>query len=143
MTYRQDSKSEFERDNLFREYYAAIERKNLVYKKCSLVLLLVLLIFLSYGSSAAQCGVAGSSWESNGDVYQSFRHVEEDVCSDTAILTSAEFAVLKVYEQQNTQFSEITGEMASASFTFGMTGYLVFWFIGYKGRMAKQLIRQV
>jgi hypothetical protein len=146
MTYKQDSNAEFQRDSFFRHFYSDIESKKIIYKKRCLLFLLLILIFFSYDSLAIECvtyrgGYYHTTYEAEL-VYFTKHDDQLSTCSDTVLMTGIEFAVINTLAEQNTQFTEITGEMASASFAFGMSTYLVFWLIGYKQRMAKQLIRQ-
>ena len=118
-------------------------KKNKPSKSLLISMVLLIGLFYSLSSNAAECATAGGSWESNGIIYRTYSMNSETDCSNVAILSSAEYARLKVFEEQNSQFTAITGEMASASFMFGMTGYLIFWFIGFKGRMARKLVKQI
>jgi len=145
MTYRQDFNKENDIDDFWRSFYAVNPRRKVVCRKRYILSFLIFLVFISFDSNSAECVDFDSTVTSGSGDYSIYYHsvLTPENCTGQVVMNASEFAVLKVYEEQNTQFTEITGEMASASFTFGMTGYLVFWFIGYKGRMAKQLIRQV
>jgi len=113
----------------------------------SLLISMVLLIglFYSFSSSAAECIDFDRVVERDTGDYSIYYHsaLTAESCTGQVVMNSSEYAILKLYEEQNTQFTAITGEMASASFMFGMTGYLVFWFIGFKGRMARKLVKQI
>jgi hypothetical protein len=104
-------------------------------------------LFYSFGSNAADCVTHRGGYYHETYAaelkYYTFHGAPLDGCQEIILLTSAEYALLKSYEDELTLFTAITGEMASASFMFGMSGYLLFWFIGYKARMAKQLVKSV
>ena len=95
MTYKQDTAAELDRDSFFRNRNLEIEKRNNVYKKPSLVLLILLLVCISYDSYSAQCGVAGSSWESGGNTIQTYTLNNDVTCLDTVLLTGVEYAVLQ------------------------------------------------
>ncbi|MBA6303199.1 hypothetical protein [Colwellia sp. MB02u-14] len=146
MTYRQDFNKEQDVTSFWRTFYVENPRVNVICRKRFLLSFLLFLVFISFDSESAECrefnySSSNESPSRNYDVYYS-DDLPIETCVETVLMTGLEYAKLKIYADQNTQFTEITGEMASASFTFGMTGYLIFWLIGYKQRMAKQLIRQ-
>jgi len=60
--------------------------------------------------------------------------------SGFVVVNSTEYALLKQLEEQMNDVSIINAEDATIAFTFGMSGYLIFWFVGYKGRMARRAI---
>lgn len=47
------------------------------------------------------------------------------------------------YEIGIGDYEVINAADATTAFTFGLSAYLVFWFVGYKARMAKQAVRAV
>lgn len=47
------------------------------------------------------------------------------------------------YEIGIGDYEVINAADATTAFTFGLSAYLVFWFVGYKARMAKQAVRLV
>jgi len=144
MTYKQDFNQEQDITNFWRTFYTENPRGNAACRKRYIFALIIFFVFISFDSFSAECiDFDRVVVRETGD-YSIYYHTElmADDCTGQVVMNASEYAVLRLYEAQNTQFTEITGEMASASFTFGMSGYLVFWFIGYKQRMAKQLIRQ-
>ena len=115
-------------------------------KQMKYIALLILILF-NFDSSAAQCLKFSSTFtnESSGQAYVVHFADQYQVsdCPFDGLLTSQELARFNLYEEQNGALSEITAENSTIAFTFGMSGYLLFWFIGYKGRMAKQAIKAV
>ena len=94
MTYKQDSIQEADRDEFFNSHYSITEAR-VTFKKYAVLMFLILVVFMSYDLKAAQCGVAGSSWESNGSTIQTYTLNSDVECLDTVLLTSVEYAVLQ------------------------------------------------
>jgi len=121
--------------------------KDLVYKKPLFLLFLLLFVFVSYDLTAAECrefyytSTNGGN-QRNYDVYYS-DVLPLESCTESVVMTGVEYARLKVLDDQNNQVNLITAEMATTSFMFGLSSYLIFWFIGYKGRMGRQLVKQI
>ena len=93
MTYKQNTIDEADRDEFFKSHYADIESKP-NYKNLFVLISLIVFVLMSYDSNAAQCGVAGSSWESNGSTIQSYTLNNDTPCLATVLLTGVEYAVL-------------------------------------------------
>ena len=121
--------------------------KDLAYRNPSFFLFVLLFVFVSYDLTAAECrefyytSTNGGN-QRNYDVYYSDA-LPLDTCAESVVLTGVEYARLKVLDEQNNQVNLITAEMATTSFMFGLSSYLIFWFIGYKGRMGRQLVKQI
>lgn len=105
----------------------------------------LLALLTSTNASAATCKQFSHSATDNSvsyDVYYS-QPLTLETCNESVVLTASEYAVFKVYEEQVVTGVEITAGDASIAFTFGLSAYLTFWFIGYKTRMAKQAVKLV
>jgi hypothetical protein len=94
MSYKQDSTAENDRDSFFRELYSSSKRKKFLYQKWLLIFLLLVLIFVSYDTSANDCGSLYSTNQSNGEIYQTYVINNDSVCSDTVFVTGVDYAVL-------------------------------------------------
>mgnify|MGYP005985270845 CR=1 FL=1 len=62
-------------------------------------------------------------------------------CNEYVILTAVEYTVINEKAKIVDSAEEITVASVSAAFSFGASTYSIFWFIGFKGRLAKQAIR--
>lgn len=118
MTYKQNINQEVEIDGFWRSYYA--DRKESLqsstYKKISFLAFLIFFVFISFDSSAEQCGVAGSSWQSNGSTIQTYTFTNDIPCNAFVILTGVEYAVLK--EQSTTSSTSGLQELLVTLFYF-------------------------
>jgi hypothetical protein len=149
MTYKRDLPQELniDADHHWKISYLPLKKTSLVYKKCFLVLLLVFIAVYSSDSSAANCleyYYTSNNVEPERNVvvyYADF--LDLSTCTESVIVTPQEYARFELYEQQNGALFQVTAESSTVAFTFGMTTYLIFWFIGFKGRMARKAISQV
>jgi hypothetical protein len=96
MTYRRDSLQDLDLDleNHWKITYLPVKKTSTVYKNCLLVLLLVFIVVFSFDSTASQCGKIDSTWESNGETFQTYTLNNDLPCLDTALITGVEYAVL-------------------------------------------------
>jgi hypothetical protein len=70
--------------------------------------LLCLLAFISFDSfSYEQCGVAGSSFESGGNIVQTYTLNSDSPCLDTVMISGVEYAVLKTKSESSDGFTEL------------------------------------
>jgi hypothetical protein len=149
MTYRRDSAQELDLDfeNQCEIIYIPVKKISKVYKYCSLVLFLVFVAVFSSCSSAATCleyyYTSDNTEPTRNHVIYYADFLELSTCTESVIITPQEYARFELYEQQNGALVQITAESSTVAFTFGMTAYLIFWFIGFKGRMARKAISQV
>ena len=81
-------------DDIFWREHRLKALKPSVCERCFVILFLVFIVCFSFDSSAAQCGVAGSSWESNGSTIQTYTLTNDTPCLATVLLTGVEYAVL-------------------------------------------------
>jgi len=129
--------------------YSKLKKNSIEVSKLLIVVLLGLVacFYVAESSAATECVIAGWVTESGGRplqvVYTDSVYTAEN-CFEQAngfvTLSSAEYALLKQLEEQMNDVSIINAEDATIAFTFGMSGYLIFWFVGYKGRMARRAI---
>ena len=82
-------------DDIFWREHRLKVLKPSVCERCFVILFLVFIVCFSFDSSAAQCGVAGSSWESNGSTIQTYTLTNDTPCLATVLLTGVEYAVLQ------------------------------------------------
>jgi|GEM_PF-3664782 len=119
-------------------------------KTVFLLLTSLTIAFYSYTSQAADCYEFGWETSSGGRPLKVFRtdtpYTAENCfnqISGWVVINPTEYALLKQIEEQNETSELIKSTDAGIAFTFGLSAYLLFWFIGYKGRLAKQAIRLV
>lgn len=101
---------------------------------------------LSTSANAAFCasttGVTGSDGRPFSEFYtDGLPSLEE--CSDYVVLSAVEYAVINGKAEQLDSVEEITAENVAGAFAFGASTYAIFWFIGFKGRMARETIRAI
>jgi hypothetical protein len=149
MTYKQDTQAELNRDSFFRTRNLEIERRNNVYKKPSFILLLLLLVCVSYDSSAVECVTArGGYFNESYDaelVYFTKHGSELSTCIDTVLLTGLEYAVL--IEQTNSGSTENLELLLVSLFEFDaevfsiIEGALIIAFLTshFTGRMVRTM----
>jgi hypothetical protein len=99
MTYKQNTLDEQNRDSFFRTRNLEIEKRNNVYKKPSLFLLILLLVCISYDSNAAECVTPrGGYFHTTYDAdltYYTHHNADVSTCTDTVLMTGIEYAVLQ------------------------------------------------
>lgn len=114
-----------------------------------LLKLILILFFLLFSelSNAASCYTYGYSTTNaqTGRVYQVYYddNLNVDNCNEEVVLTAIEYARYKLLDEQNGDIEPITATNVMAAFTFGFSAYAMFWFVGFKGRLARQAIRSV
>ena len=64
-------------------------------------------------------------------------------CLDEVVLTAVEYAVLEERAKQMEGIEEITPESIASAFSWGFGTYMLFWFFGYKVRVARGAIRAI
>jgi hypothetical protein len=121
MTYKQNTLDEQNRDSFFRTHYSEVERKSNAYKKPSILLFLLLLVFVSYDSFSADCiHFDRTVLRATGD-YSIYYHengsgeIESlESCSGQVVLTVYEYATL----EQNSSSFEGLEELLVTLFAF-------------------------
>jgi hypothetical protein len=112
------------------------------FKSLSIVLFLIFTFFVISEVSANQCGVAGSSWESNGNTIQTYTLNNDSPCLDTVIMTAVEYAELKQISEMFEGINEIDALSIAESFTWGFGTWLSFWWLSYVIRNARMVIKK-
>lgn len=110
-------------------------------------ILIALLLLISSNANAAFCtSVTGNHGSLNvrpSSEYYTDGLPSMQECSDFVILTAVEYTVINEKAKQFDSVDALSVEGATAAFTFGMSTYAMFWFVGYKGRLARQAIRSI
>ena len=107
MTKQRDAEQEYDTDSFWRVYYSTCS-DCVTYKKRTLLALLCLLAFISFDSfSYEQCGVAGSSFESGGNIVQTYTLNADSPCLDSVIISGVEYAVLKTKSETSDGFTQL------------------------------------
>jgi len=66
-----------------------------------------------------------------------------DNCSFEVVVPNDEYEKLKFYEQQFGEVSPVTTESVSESFLWGFGTYAIFWFIGFKAKAGREVVRRI
>lgn len=108
---------------------------------------IVLVSLFGFRSNAAECLTFRS--ETYHNYYETELisltrdHVALEGCNLHVLMTGAEYAELKLKSEIYEDVEPITTVSIMAAFTFGLSVYLLCWFLGYKGRMARIAISRL
>lgn len=121
------------------------KRLDSAYRLPSKVVFFVLILFCCFDAFSAEClFFRDRYYQENIDrtvVIHYADAVPLENCTDAVLMTSVEYAKLKVLEEQFGQINPITSAEISISFTWGFGTYLSFWWLAYVIRTAKKTIK--
>lgn len=104
------------------------------------------LLLVSVNANAAFCtsltGVHTSDGRPISEYYTDGLPSMQD-CNDFVILTAVEHTIINEKAKQFDSVDGLSVEGLTTAFSFGMSTYAIFWFVGYKGRLARQAIRSI
>jgi len=111
------------------------------------VKIIILLLFVfSTSVDAAYCtsqtGVIGSDGRPFSQFYTDGLPSME-LCSDFILLTAVEYSIINEKAKMIDNVDSLSVEGVTIAFSFGMSTYALFWFVGFKGRLARQAIRSI
>jgi hypothetical protein len=106
--------------------------------------LIALLLLISSNANAAFCtSITGNHGSANGrpvsEYYTDGLPSMQD-CSDFVLLTAVEYTVINEKAKQVDSVDKLSVEGVTVAFSFGMSTYALFWFVGYKGRLARKAV---
>ena len=110
-------------------------------------LVLMVATCFCFKANSAQCVTPRGGYYHNTFqaelVYYTLDAGSVENCSETVILSGLEYARLKTLEEQYGETFLITPEDIAISFTWGFGTYLTFWWIGFKVRTSRKLIKSL